>query len=346
MMSVYAECPACGEKFRRPDGMAGRLEKCPACRHVFRLPTAMTGATGNPAKTVKPKAPPAPAKAAETLKAKETPRPKEAVRFAERPKPEETPKVAEAPIAVPEAPEPDQLPQPNARPKGDSPIFVDIKIGTVPREVQAPPAPVVDIEPSPEPVPDLPADAAPLVTALVVHPEATLPPADPMESPAAQPADVREFELGVFPAPSEPSAPEPAAESSPSPTSVDFVSLAAEQLGAGRFGGRVRAELIRRGLHADDAKDVVNVMGKECNRQRKKGILMVRLVAGLLLAIVNLPAWWLVHRHVPPSRGTELAVAALGLIGLVLFFLGLWRLAIKPTPVNPKELIAVWEEPK
>lgn len=37
-MSVHATCPKCGEQFRRPDGMAGRLEKCPECKFVFRLP--------------------------------------------------------------------------------------------------------------------------------------------------------------------------------------------------------------------------------------------------------------------------------------------------------------------
>jgi hypothetical protein len=37
-MSIDATCPKCGKEFRRPDGMAGQLEKCPACRFVFRMP--------------------------------------------------------------------------------------------------------------------------------------------------------------------------------------------------------------------------------------------------------------------------------------------------------------------
>jgi hypothetical protein len=41
-MSVHATCPQCGEEFRRPDKMAGELEKCPECRFVFRLPFAAT----------------------------------------------------------------------------------------------------------------------------------------------------------------------------------------------------------------------------------------------------------------------------------------------------------------
>jgi hypothetical protein len=37
-MSVHATCPKCGEQFRRPDGLAGKLEKCPECKFVFKLP--------------------------------------------------------------------------------------------------------------------------------------------------------------------------------------------------------------------------------------------------------------------------------------------------------------------
>jgi hypothetical protein len=37
-MSVNATCPKCGEQFRRPDALAGKLEKCPECRFIFRLP--------------------------------------------------------------------------------------------------------------------------------------------------------------------------------------------------------------------------------------------------------------------------------------------------------------------
>jgi hypothetical protein len=37
-MSIYAQCPVCSLTFRRPDGLAGKLEKCPECATVFRMP--------------------------------------------------------------------------------------------------------------------------------------------------------------------------------------------------------------------------------------------------------------------------------------------------------------------
>ncbi len=37
-MAIEVRCPVCGERFRRPDGLAGKLEKCPECRALLRLP--------------------------------------------------------------------------------------------------------------------------------------------------------------------------------------------------------------------------------------------------------------------------------------------------------------------
>lgn len=37
-MSIEAKCTSCGHEFRRPDGLAGKLEKCPKCHRVMRLP--------------------------------------------------------------------------------------------------------------------------------------------------------------------------------------------------------------------------------------------------------------------------------------------------------------------
>lgn len=42
-MPIQIECPDCGHEFRRPDALAGKLEKCPKCRKVLRVPgTAQT----------------------------------------------------------------------------------------------------------------------------------------------------------------------------------------------------------------------------------------------------------------------------------------------------------------
>jgi hypothetical protein len=41
LMSIEAKCPTCGTEFRRPDGMAGKLEKCPQCRKVMCLPVSV-----------------------------------------------------------------------------------------------------------------------------------------------------------------------------------------------------------------------------------------------------------------------------------------------------------------
>ncbi len=87
-------------------------------------------------------------------------------------------------------------------------------------------------------------------------------------------------------------------------------------------------------------------MGKECDRQRKKGVSLLTVTVGSALAVVGLAAFLVCRFHVPPYRGPALMAAGFGLAGLTLFALGLWRLAIKPAPVNPVDLITVWEEPQ
>jgi hypothetical protein len=403
MMSVHAVCPACGENFRRPNSLAGKLEKCPACRHVFRLPAAAIEPTGNPPKALQAKAP---------LPTKPPQRPTVAkAPPTEEPPPKEPPKAAELPSAAEAEAGRVEWPEPSPRRQPDEG-----------RQDQGSPVPIAEIEALSEPAPDLPANKAPARTALVVQPEAppppvpgepqptehegvweifplnaplpspsatedssappadaeeaghvesTLPPTEPRESPSALPDNAdneQTSELRAFPEPSEPSEPLPltsessasesfalepsASESSetavesPPTSGVDYVSLAAERLGAGRSRQAVRAELIRAGLHPDDAKEVVNVMGKECDRQRKKGVSLLTVIVGVALAVIGLPAWLVCHFHVPPYRGAQFIVAGFGLAGLVLFFLGLWRLAIKPARVNPQDLTAVWEEPQ
>jgi hypothetical protein len=55
-MSIEATCPKCEKEFRRPDGLAGLLEKCPACRFVFRMPCLPKAV---PPKKKEPEEPPA-----------------------------------------------------------------------------------------------------------------------------------------------------------------------------------------------------------------------------------------------------------------------------------------------
>ena len=38
-MAIVVKCPECGHEFRRPDGLAGKLEKCPQCHEVIQMPT-------------------------------------------------------------------------------------------------------------------------------------------------------------------------------------------------------------------------------------------------------------------------------------------------------------------
>ncbi len=38
-MAIEVKCPVCGHEFRRPDGLAGKLETCPQCREVIQMPT-------------------------------------------------------------------------------------------------------------------------------------------------------------------------------------------------------------------------------------------------------------------------------------------------------------------
>jgi hypothetical protein len=145
--------------------------------------------------------------------------------------------------------------------------------------------------------------------------------------------------------PAGPAAAEPLPEGPPA-DGVDYVSFAAEELGAGRPRRAVRRELIGRGLHPDDAKEVVGVMGKECDRQRKAGVSLVTVAAGGALAVVGLVAFLVCRIHHPPYRGPGLVAVGFAVAGLALFGLGLWRLSIKPARVNPAELITVWEEPQ
>ena len=196
-------------------------------------------------------------------------------------------------------------------------------------------------EPPASPVP--PDREAPIELQAVSEPTEPTLPAPGVDDLQSEPSEATE----PAPLPSEPPAAEPDADAEGPPDGgVDFVSLAAEGLGAGQSGRKVRLELVRRGLHPDDAKEVVAVMGKECARQRKNGVSLLTVTVGGALAVAGLAAFVLCRFHHPPYRGPALMAAGFGVAGLALFVLGLWRLAIRPAPVNPVELITVWDEPR
>ena len=185
MMSVHAECPACGEKFRRPNGLAGRLEKCPACRHVFRLPTAAAKPTGIQPKSppskapvaAKPPGPLAIAKTAPPVRSQpleQTPppresRPKKPVR--EESPPEKTPMVAAPPSAAEEDAGRVQWPKPSPAWQPEEGRRHQEPSAPAPRS-KAPPEPATYV-----PANETPADETPAGTALVVHDEAASLPA-------------------------------------------------------------------------------------------------------------------------------------------------------------------------
>jgi hypothetical protein len=84
-------------------------------------------------------------------------------------------------------------------------------------------------------------------------------------------------------------------------------------------------------------------MGKQCDRQRNNGVSLVTVIVGLVLTVGGLLASLVCRFHVPPYPGPEFIAGGFGAAGLILFLLGLWRLAIRPAPVDPEKLIVAWE---
>jgi len=338
-MSILAKCPACGEEFLRPDGLAGKKEKCPECRYVFRLPTSKSAHNAG-----------APRPRAETLLPPTQPVKRPAAPLVEPPRQRartETERPLGQHIISPAAPvvEPPRPPVETMRP--------------VEQHIIRPIAPVVEeeitLEEALQPrVEQVESPAPPIVDDEIIREEAAKSWQEQLESPAPpifeeQPplpeADLPplETEMGqVFPE-AKVLLPELEAHHSLEPN-VDFVALAAQEVSSGRSLDDVVDILFEQGMDELEAQQLAESMIKIASRHKKsKGILLLRILMGIFLAVINfLGSWWVIINRSSP--GMFLATLGLAVVGVYLFFSGLWRLIWRSRPMKAKKLIAAWQK--
>ena len=332
-MSVYAQCPACGEKFRRPDGMAGKLEKCPECRHVFRLP--LTTAPPPPrVQPPKPEAPPAPQPPVAPVVSPAVKSPPTEKQAPSVPTPLAATPVASAPTV--ELPPIEQEPSPALTPPATPP----------PIEQEAPPAPTPqdEIVIAPPPAVELPVaeeelsgDLSWLETPAMPATDATESPPDQQEAQPFFATDEYKIALGApvplqitqqrSPLPQQRKSLAAGAEARSEPAkALDYAALAADAVRAGQSPYAVETELVNRGMDRTEAQQMVVFMSKACRPGRsEKDAMWLAIFGGLTLLVLNFCIGFYLH-HVKQSPKTEFLVYGFAVIGLLVFLRGLWRL--------------------
>ncbi len=348
-MSIHARCPVCGEEFRRPDSLAGKREKCPECHSVLRLPMAATPSSNHQADKSKSNAPIPPAKQPAVQPVQESP-------TAEA---QET-KVAQPELtaAKPEAPVPAKPPvkQPAKRPVKQPATPVE-KVQE-PQSDQSEAAPPVVEEPEPEAQSPLPPEdvAESEVPAEPSPAERAPPPSDDFfddeifaiaEPPLINPAksmpldEVDEGEVFEVAEPSTAKPPEP-----PQLEAADYVAYAAKEIHGGRSAETIVAELIEVGMDESEAAELVEFMADTHESYRApKGMLWLRLLGGLMLLLINVPAFLVIRSGQGSSRispNLQYLVLAFAFIGLLLLLAGIWRL-MRPPRLSERQMIAAWD---
>ncbi len=318
-MSVHAQCPVCGEEFRRPDSMAGKREKCPECHAVLRLPTTTQppmapSEGGQPQGDVSPD--PAPQPAAQP--AQENPAATSPSKESEKREmvPAKKSKASAKQAAAVAAPGLEPQPELSAEMLPESETCAE------------PPAP----EQGPLPSDDIFEDE---IFSLAEPP--LLKPATPLEQPAPLEEDAGQRDAYAIVE----TAAEPRAEA------IDYPSQVAKAVCAGRPPDAVAVEAVEQGMDESEAAEMVVFMFEAYQGYRPpKGTSWVKLLGGLLLLIIDAPVFLAAQSgegSSPMSPILQYSFLALAVVGLVLFFAGLWRL-IRPCRLSARQLIAAWQQ--
>ena len=366
-MSVYAQCPACGEQFRRPDSLAGKLERCPECHTVFRLPAAKSHSEAKP-RTAKRKAPPPPTPPA---KSPTGPSPKAPVP-AQKPPPPTPP--AKGPTAPsPKAPVPTQKSPPPTPPPRVR-LFPLLRRQFLHRNRRR-----QRHRPRVRLLPVLRRQFLhrnrrrqrhrprvrlfPVLRRQFLHrnrrrqrhrPRVRLLPVLRRQFPAQKsprsPAPTVKSSTGTVSEPQGPRQPGSVA-SRESAKAVDYVAVAAGGTLEGQSPGAIEAQLVQQGMDPAEARRMVQFMSAACQQhqeeQKKKRITVwARMLVGLTLSSSSIwaPSWPLTlpitHKYGSTRRR--------GLCGSRRdsFLRGLWRVVVGPRRLRAEDLSAAWEEQK